>query len=236
MNRNNKNADKCPQTVLIGCHEKVIEKLSEKEISCIILEDNGDIDFSVRNHADMAAYKLTDGKILLDRRQQKAVEVIRNLGYEVVFTEENISGAYPNDVLLNAARVGETVICNEKFISREILSISQDIINVRQGYAKCSICEVTDKAFITDDRGIFEKCKERFDVLLIEKGDIKLSGQNYGFIGGASAKIGERILFFGSLDTHRDGEKIKEFLKKHNKAFECLSDDKLTDIGSVIQI
>lgn len=236
MNKISENADKCPQTVIIGKHEKVIEKLAGKGVRCLILEDNDDIDSCVRNHADMAAHKLPDGRILLDRRQQRAAEEIRNLGYKVIFTEENISGAYPNDVLLNAARVGETVICNEKYISREIISSSTGIIDVRQGYAKCSICEVSENAFITDDIGIFRKCAENFDVLLIKKGDITLSGQNYGFIGGASAKIGDKVFFFGSLDTHRDGEKIKAFLYKYGIAYECLFDGNLTDIGSAIPI
>lgn len=230
------NTSICPQTVIIGKHEKVIEKLTKKGIRCIVLENNENIEHSVRNHADMSAYKLSDGRIILDKRQKKAAEELQKIGVSVVFTEENISGAYPADVLLNAARIGKTVICNEKFISREIISDSEDIISVRQGYAKCSICEVCDRAFITDDKGIYEKCRERFDILLIEKGDIILEGQSYGFIGGASAKIGEKIIFFGSLDTHCDGEIIKAFLKKHNVVFECLSDDNLTDIGSAVQI
>lgn len=232
----NNMCEKKPVTVILGNHGKVIEKLTEKGIRCVILEDNGDIDFSVRNHADMSAYMLSGGKILLDKRQKKAAKELESLGFTVCFIEENICGAYPDDILLNAAKVGSKVICLKKHISEEIISDAEEIISVRQGYSKCSVCVVNDNAIITDDRGIYEKCKNVFDVLLVSKGDILLENQNYGFIGGASSKIGGKICFFGSLENHRDGEKIKEFLKKHNTAYECLFEGELIDIGGALEV
>lgn len=222
--------------ILIGKHKKVTAELKKRGIRCITLEDNDDIDFSVRNHADMAAYMLGGRCVLLDKRQTSVKYELEGLGYKVILTDEKIIGDYPDDIKFNAAKVGNSVICLEKYISPEIISDAYDIINVKQGYAKCSVCVVNDNAFITDDAGIYEKCKERFDVLLIEKGDILLEGKNYGFIGGASGILNGRIYFFGSLDFHRDGDKIKAFLEKHNAAYECLFDGKLVDIGGFFEI
>lgn len=228
------NGSECTETVLIGEHEKFIKELEKKGIRCLILENNEDIGFSVRNHADMAAFYVGDGKLILDKRQKNIAERLKAEGCEVILTDDEIRGKYPSDVLINAAKIGSTVICCEKYISREILASAERIINVRQGYTKCSVCIVNENAFITDDKGIYEKCKDIYDVLLIEKGDIVLEGEEYGFIGGASAKAGATLYFFGSIDTHRDSERIKAFLEKHSAAYECLSDDKLTDIGGFI--
>ena len=232
----NKNSENSASWVLIGKHEKVISELQKRGIRCVILKDNADIDFSVRNHADMAAYKLCDNTFIIDKRQREAIRELSESGFSVHVTDKEIAGAYPNDILLNAAKVGNTVICNEKYISREISENAERVISVRQGYSKCSVCPINENAFITDDKGIYEKCKDLFDVLLIEKGDILLENQNYGFIGGASGKILGRIYFFGSLDNHRDGKRIEAFLRKHNAEYECLFDGKLIDIGGIIEI
>ncbi len=222
--------------MLVGNHGKLITELEKKGINCIVLEDNTDIDYSVRNHADMAAFLLHGEKILLDKRQQKAKAELEKLGFKVILTKENICGKYPDDVKLNAVMLGNTLICNEKYISREIINDAERIISVRQGYTKCSVCPVNEKAFITDDKGIYEKCRSLFDVLLIDKGDILLENKEYGFIGGASAKLGEKIIFFGSLSYHRDGERIKAFLEKHGVKYECLFDGQLIDMGGFVKV
>ena len=232
----NNTAENCRCAVLIGFHDKVVTELEKRGIRCVILKNNEEIDCSVRNHADMAAFHLPDGRIILDRRQKEAAKLLKEFGCDYIFTEKEISGAYPDDVMLNAAQVGDTLICNSKYISREILSAYKKIIDVRQGYTKCSVCVIGDNAFITDDSGIYEKCKDSFDVLLTEKGDIVLEGQNYGFIGGASAKVGDKIYFFGSLERHRNGEEIKKFLSSHKAEYECLFEGNLIDIGGLVEI
>lgn len=232
----NKMCENRPISVLIGKNDNVIEELQKRGIRCIILENNNDIDPSVRNHADMAAFKLSENEILLDRRQVKAAEELEKLGFKVVFTREKITGAYPCDIILNAAKTGNTIICNEKYISPEITENAKEIISVKQGYTKCSVCIVSENALITDDIGIYEKCKDRFDVLLIEKGDIYLPDHDYGFIGGASANLSGKIIFFGSIETHRNYSEIKKFLDLHNAEYECLLSGRLIDIGGLIEL
>ena len=47
-----------------------------------------------------------------------------------------------------------------------------EIINVKQGYAKCSICVVSDNAIITADKGIAKAAiQNRIDVLEITRLD-----------------------------------------------------------------
>ncbi len=229
--------DKKIKTVLIGHHIEIIERLNSLGIKTIVLEDNPDVDFSVRNHADMSALHLGGNSIFLDRRQVSAAEKLGAYGLSVILTEENISGAYPNDVRLNCAIVGEKLICGKKGVEPQVLDMPFEKIAVNQGYCKCSICILNEKAIITDDESIFKATKDILDVLLIEKGDIQLENKDYGFIGGAGAKLNaDTIMFFGSLKYHRNGEQIKSFLSKYKMKHIELFDGKLRDIGSIIPI
>ena len=93
------------------------------------------------------------------------------------------------------------------------------MLEVQQGYTKCSICVVSENAIITSDIGIHCKAKESgIDSLLISPGYIDLPGYKYGFIGGASFKISDNVIAFtGSLDSHPDKDNIEHFLCKYDE-------------------
>lgn len=224
---------------IIGNHPEAAELLGKTGIETVVLNDNMLIDFSVRNHADMAACYLGEGRIIIDKAQTKIAEELEKSGLKVYLTEKDISGDYPDDVALNCAVIGENLICNPKTANGTILEENADkrLFSVKQGYCRCSVCPVTENAFITDDIGIYSKTRDSLDVLLIEKGDILLEGKNYGFIGGASAKVDrDTLLFFGNLSTHRNACEIESFLAKHGVKHINLSDGPLRDIGGIIPI
>jgi hypothetical protein len=70
---------------------------------------------------------------------------------------------------------------------------------VKQGYTKCSLVVVDEKSVITSDMGL-AAALQRFeiDVLLISQGHVALPGLQYGFLGGASGRAGDEILFNGT--------------------------------------
>ena len=176
------------------------------------------------------------------RENKDIIEQIASVAdLKIIASNEIMSSDYPHDVLFNAVIVGNSLICNKKSVSRLILEAADErgytIINVSQGYAKCSICVISDNAIITADKSIAHACESNLiDVLLIEPGHIDLPPYSYGFIGGASGACGENVYFCGSIDHHPDAERIKEFCKKHNKTVISLSDDELQDVGSLFFI
>ena len=110
-------------------------------------------------------------------------------------------------------------------------------MDVKHGYAKCSICSVGENAIITADPSIAKTAKKNgIDVLKTEASHTRLDGYDCGFIGGASGDDGENIYFCGNLEKHPDGEKIKEFCKKHGRGVVCLSDEPLYDYGTLFFI
>jgi hypothetical protein len=75
------------------------------------------------------------------------------------------------------------------------------------------------------------------DVLKLEPGFVKLPGYSHGFIGGASGKIASDILaFFGDISQHPQGDVVIRFCEKHGVSTLSLSDDDLTNFGSLIPL
>ena len=95
---------------------------------------------------------------------------------------------------------------------------------------------VDEDSIITADRGIWKAAaRAGVDVLLIERGQVILPGYPYGFIGGASGKVGNTIIFNGDITRHSDFARIKDFIAERGKEMVWFSEYRLTDIGSVIE-
>lgn len=171
---------------------------------------------------------------------------------------------YPNDICFNACCTGRYFIHNLKYTSSELLSLiygfempqrtshiskyscnpacfdkdtaaEMILVNVKQGYAKCSIAVVDEHSIITYDDGIAKACLGAgMDVLHIRAGHVLLPGYSVGFIGGCSGRIGDEIVFNGDLSAHPDFHIIKSFIEKRGLRCTWFSDYPLTDIGSII--
>ena len=153
-----------------------------------------------------------------------------------------LGNKYPKDVLLNCAIIGNKIICNLRTIAAEVLEFAESsgltVINVNQGYSKCSICVVNENAIITDDESIFAAAGNFFnDTLFVSKGSIVLNGYNYGFIGGCCGKIDRnKIAFNGAIECHNDCNKILDFLKRNSVECIELHNERLCDIGGILPI
>lgn len=196
----------------------------------------------VASHTDMLIF-MGFGRIFCHRRYYDSnsalIDRIASIaGLELSVSDEPTGEKYPLDVLFNACLVGKRLICNKNTVSKLILEAAKaqncKIINVPQGYTKCSVAVVSDNAIITSDKAIAAACRSAdIDVLEISEGHISLPPYNFGFIGGASGICGDKVYFCGSLDTHPDGDNIKEFCNKHKKTAISLTSGELQDAGSL---
>lgn len=153
-----------------------------------------------------------------------------------------LSSNYPQNIAYNIAMVGNSAIMYSKYSDAvaigEINRRQIGIVNVRQGYAKCSTAVINDNAIITSDKGIAKAAGAcGIDVLLISPGHIRLKGFEYGFIGGCCGRLGERtVLFSGDPCTHPDWPYIKDFLNGYHIEEIILDNGPLADIGSIIPV
>ena len=86
---------------------------------------------------------------------------------------------YPENISINALNSKEYFIHNLKYSDDAFKKYiaHKKIINVKQGYTKCSILPLREKVLITNDPGIYKTLSnDDFHVLLLPYGDIILEG------------------------------------------------------------
>ncbi len=222
-------------------YSEEIQELTELGVKCIPLKENTLLDGEISCHADILSFNFGNGQVLLNNGAVGEKE-LKNVGITPIFYSKEICSPYPCDIPLNVAYTGRHIICNSKHTAREIVEFAEsnniEIINTKQGYSKCNLCIVSDNAVITEDEGLASLLNiYQYNVLLISKGDIYLSDAHYGFLGGTSCKLSpDKMYFSGDLSSHKDYERIIEFLDSYNVKPIYNKSRRLTDFGGIIQL
>lgn len=240
------NLPEMADTILIGeKYFKILEKPLEKlGINAVSVPGNGFVDPRLSSHGDLSVLHMGSNVLWLapHLRQSRFADRLIAMGFALDYPDISQSATYPGDAQLNVCICGKYAACNLSIVPAEIVSnliaSGFEIIDCRQGYARCSVCIVTEGAIITADRGVEAVAREAgLDVLLIEPGYIALDGFDYGFIGGSSFKISRgKLAFTGSLDEHPNKNDILRFLKAHEVEAVYLTERPIFDIGSGIPI
>ena len=154
---------------------------------------------------------------------------------------EELGYSYPNNICYNAVALNKYFIHNFKHTSKRLLSYAKEhgfeLIDVKQGYTKCSTVIVDGSSVITSDEGIV-KALSRYndiDVLKVKSGYVKLIGFEYGFLGGTSGRVGNTVLFNGDLSAHPDFDIIIKFITEKGLEVKYFEEYPLEDIGSIIE-
>jgi len=194
---------------------------------------------AINGHPDILINLIDDSHIAVHKdMDEKFLEYLDILGYRITLSKYSLENSYPKNIILNALNFSDYFIHNLKYTDENLLnSITQrKIINVNQGYTKCSCAVLSDSALITSDNSIYKALQDTdIDVLLIPPGDILLPGLDYGFIGGCCGLIDKnKIAFFGDLNFYYHGSEVLNFLNKHNIEPICLRHGKLIDRGSLL--
>lgn len=222
----------------VGEYPHIIDALRKEGIKTVSFSSSELFD-EVKRHQDMLLCHTGKDIIFLDPAQDS--KALTEEGFTVRFSSPS-GESYPDNVKLNCAVSDTFFICNRKTVDTSLHdSLIQDgkkPIYVNQGYAKCSVCFVTENAVITEDRGIYEALERgAIDTLLISKGDIYLSDTHYGFFGGSTGKTDKNTLAVtGKLSYHKDGKEISDFCKKHGVRIKELTDGKIIDVGSILPL
>lgn len=221
----------------------IFQFFREKNIKTIPVPPCEDLEEPVSSHPDMLCHLLSENKILIYKKKAESIaDELIQLGFQVITDDSVLKKEYPYDVCYNAARIGNRVLLNPKTVSSFLydyyIKSGLEIIEVQQGYTKCSVCIVDENSIITSDPGI-ERAAEKsgLDVLLIRQGGILIDRYDYGFIGGCSGKLDrETVCFSGLIVNHPDYNLIENFLSERGIKALSLSREALTDIGSIIPL
>ncbi|MCX7903868.1 MAG: hypothetical protein N2486_05110 [Caloramator sp.] len=198
---------------------------------------------AIAYHPDIMLHHLGREKIVVaPNTSERVVYNLENEGFKIIVGKKEVKEKYPEGVYYNVATVGKFAVCNIKYtdevLLEELYKEGVKIIDVKQGYSKCSISIVNENTIITSDKGIYKKVtKEGINCLLLKPGHVILEGLNYGFIGGATGLIEKgKLAFYGSLDYHPEGENIKNFLSKFNIKWQYLYEGPLLDFGTIVPL
>lgn len=175
-------------------------------------------------------------------------DISEDLGIDIALDDSLLAAGsrspgicYPFDIAYNAACTGRFFIHYLKYTDPALLNAaraaSMQLVDVKQGYAKCSTVIVDSSSVITYDRGIARACEAAgMNVLTVSPGNVVLPGYDTGFLGGASGRVDDTVYFNGDLTAHPDFRMICDFIDSRGLRIRWFEDYPLTDIGSIIQV
>ncbi len=214
--------------------EKAADKL-KKYGEVVRTKANKNVLEGLDTHPDILVHPLPNGDLVVDRDNFDYYKEIFG-DKKIIPSQSSLAAKYPRDIHLNAFAFKNFFIHNLKHTDQAILDYYKnhgyELVNIKQGYAKCS-CLVTEDFVITSDGGIYETLKDLIPIYKIDYGQIKLQNFNYGFIGGASGVLGKKIFFTGDFSHHSSHEEILKIVSKYDYEIEILSKDPIEDFGSI---
>lgn len=209
----------------------------------IQLEKQGAMYEEISSHVDVFFAKINN-KIIVE---PNLYDMFKNYTENITKGKTILKDKYPFDIAYNVCTIGKNVIHNFKYTDTKVLEIIKkeklNMININQGYSKCSIAMVDDNSAICSDKKICEKLiGNGIDVLFLDiKNNIKLiKNGKYsnmsGFIGGATARLNDEFIIFGDKKhINRDG-KLENFISKKGLKLTDFKGLDVIDYGGVLEI
>ncbi len=169
-------------------------------------------------------------------------EKLSPYGFKIIKGKTNLACHYPKDSAYNVGIVGKKCFLNKNVCDPHLFdiltSVDYEIIDVKQGYGKCSVCPIGENAFITADMSIYKAAqKHAMDVLLVSNDSVVLSGYSNGFFGGCCGLADKHTLLInGEIGAFFGSERVINFLREKNISTKSLKKGALTDIGSILPL
>ena len=159
----------------------------------------------------------------------------------VTVCSKALGGTYPMDCSYNIAFTGETALCRKDLLPHEIADFFAaekiQVIDVPQGYARCSTVVTGSRSIITEDRGIATAAAEAgLTAVTVTPGFVALKGFSRGFLGGATGTFNGTVFLTGSLSEHPDYAEILSAISTAGKNAVALCDTAAEDFGSILFI
>lgn len=198
---------------------------------------------AVNGHPDLQFVNAC-GKLICHRdlSKEKAAE-LTSLGIPFSLSQKSLKLPYPGHVILNAAISDDLLVHSLKDTDPAVLEACSalELVDVRQGYTRCSLSYVGRDSYVTNDDGIARTLQAlRKNVLHLPYGDVQLEGFSHGFLGGCLSRVeigsDHVLLVTGDLDCYRHGDALSAFLRGAGIIPYSIGTGSLKDRGSIIPI
>ena len=218
--------------------DNIIRNLNKMDIKTIKISFTELVEKPLQGHPDLQIF--ISGNRLFCHRDISTVFLKEIEKYaEIIICSTSLSNLYPEDIPFNIACTGTTafhLLQKTDNTVREYLSNNGvNLVDVKQGYSKCSTLIVDENSIITSDIALHRAAENSgLTSLNVSHGFINLPGYKYGFIGGSSGKLDRMIFLTGTIHHHPDNKQIIEFINKCGSEIIILTKDKIIDIGSIL--
>lgn len=235
-------SDKLTAVIDYRSDNEIIENLKKLNINVVTTRKHEFLDEPVNGHPDMVIFQENFSEIIVcPEEYDYYIEKLKFLDIRITKGEKVLTKKYPKNICYNAVVNGKNFFHKLDSTDKKILDSMNEkkikMINVNQGYTKCSIVNMGKKGIITSDRTIWKAFKEEgMEALLISNGHIKLSGYDYGFIGGATGFVDNTLFLTGIINNHPDYSRMINFLKERSIKIVFLSKKNVYDLGTIIFI
>lgn len=206
----------------------------------ILVPKDPRFDPRIASHPDLII-TIVDNSLIIDENADPRIFMqLDALQVPYIRSSCALKSRYPEDAAYNAVVTGQHLIhklnSTNTLVLQHCIYSGMALVNVKQGYSKCSTVVVDDNHLISSDHGICRTVGNLsgIDILPIQSGFVELEGFDYGFLGGCSGVIGDTLVFHGDLSRHPDFIKIKEFARAAGKKLLYFTDFPLRDIGSIL--
>lgn len=220
------------------------DRLTSLGVKVLKLQPHRSLYPAVCCHPDMQLHHIGGKNIIYaPGTDQNLLDALTSYGFTLMTGESTLAPSYPADIAYNVARVGRWYFHNlrhtDPVIRRTLEKLGIEPVHVEQGYSKCSILPVGDESIITTDAGIARAAEKKgLKVLLADyEKSIRLPGLDHGFIGGAAGMLGCALCALnGNIQGLDCFDAFSSFLSKNNISIVELSDEQVTDIGSILPL
>ncbi|MDR1761200.1 MAG: hypothetical protein LBR55_01995 [Bacteroidales bacterium] len=223
---------RAPQTAL--------ERLAQ-EFTVVPFRTQGITYEAISCHPDVFLFQHNNKFIIAPNTPQEYKDLFRSHGVAYSEGATLVDESLQHSVAYNCVATPELLFHKNHMTDPEIIRHcgldekgGSTFIHVPQAYTRCSMIALSNRAVITSDKGIAQVLERRnFDVCYIDPHEIALPPYPYGFIGGCMGIVNKHIYITGSLDYCSDGEKLRQFVKKHMYTLVELYDGALYDGGGI---
>lgn len=236
---------KSANTVIVDgrINKEIEENLKKQNLKIIKTIKCDEVHESIAYHPDIVIHPINHNSLVIAPNVFEYYEhIMKDMGIILIKGEKHLSSKYPEDIAYNVGRLEGAAIHNfrhtDEVLKYHLKKQNINLIDVKQGYTKCSLSIVGKRSAITSDIPIYEKLRHYgYNILLIEPKHIFLFNQNYGFIGGTNGHLDEeKSIISGNFNEHPDKDRILEFFENNNVKLIHLSKKKIMDIGTIITL
>ena len=196
---------------------------------------------SIASHPDIFFFQKDDALIYAPNAPKRIIKELKKRKIKFIEGKKEVGKKYPETVPYNAVGIENLLIHNLKHTDETILSSYENHINVNQGYTRCNLLALNEKAFITSDLAISRQLSavnsqsqsSTVKVLYIDPKQIKLEGQRNGFFPGCCGVWKNNLIVCGSTKNLKEKSELDKFLKDNNFNLIELYDGELIDVGSI---